>query len=388
MTIEQPRRLTPEQAVAEANTESFPELVRLAGLDPARDLRFQDWSGVDFSGADLRGFDFTGARLHGCNFKSAMITNARFDQAELGGVEHTTSQWQRRCQHAPAVISDLANLRAASDWEAFKKSWQRPDDAEPDDAHLSEGAIFQDAPFAPEIVVVPAGTFIIGSAHYEDGRSDTEGPQREISISSPIAVGRYPVTFAEWDAAQASSSWELATGFKPRHPSHNGWGRGSYPVINVAWGDAQAYVKWLSAATGKAYQLLSEAVWEYACRAGTNTAYSFGDGPERLGEYAWFHGNASKRTHKIGEKAPNAFGIHDMHGNVWEWCEDVWHGSYADIPPDGRARNSNSYRKRCVVRGGSWESDPRVLRSAYRVGSVPSYQSSSTGFRVMRVLAS
>jgi hypothetical protein len=248
------------EAVARAHTEDFAELVRIAGLDPQRDLRFADWSGVDFRGADLRGFDFTGARLHGCDFTGARVAGARFGQAILGMVEHITTAWRHKNPNAPGVVSKLANLRAAADWDEFVRDRQHNKHVPGSDAHLPVGAIFQDSPFAPEMVMVPAGTFIMGSGDGEtpvqmldssrgevlpkkEGREEDEGPPHEVAIPQPFAIGRFAVTFDEWDVAQADADWQRVTGLEPRQPDDQGWGRGNRPVINVSWYDAQAYVK-------------------------------------------------------------------------------------------------------------------------------------------------
>jgi len=394
------------EAVAETQTEDFAELIRIAGLDPQRDLRFADWSGVNFQGADLRGFDFTGARLHECDFTRARIAGARFDQAELGMVEHVATAWRRENPNAPGVVSELANLREAADWDEFVRGWQRAGDAPASDAHLPVGAIFQDAPFGPEMVVLPAGTFVMGSGDGEtpvemldgsrgdvlskqEGRKEDEGPPHEVAIPRPFAVGRFAVTFAEWDAAQADPDWQRVTGLEPRKPDDRGWGRGSRPVISVSWDDAQAYAKWLSEKTGKTYRLLSEAEWEYAARAGTQSRYWFGDDDSRLGEHAWFSGNSGGRTHPFGEKPANAWGLHDMHGNVWEWVADCWNASYADKPDSLKvsgaawATGDGSFR---VLRGGSWFSLPQFLRSASRGRSSRYNRSDLNGFRLARTL--
>ncbi len=374
------------RAVIGAESNNFMELLKISGLDPKMDLRFADWSGVDFSLCDLRGFDFTAARLKGCRFDGALIKGARFDQAEIDG----------------------ANPRAAMDWTAHRRGWvkaRQPVRSE----HLPAGAVFQDAPFAPEMVVVPPGRFWMGS---RDGEGeDYERPRHEVMIPCAIAVGRYPVTFEEWDIAQASPEWIRTKGTKLRQPDDQGWGRGRRPVIDVSWEHARAYAKWLSRKVGQPYRLLSEGEWEYACRAGSEAAYCFGDNEAELGDYAWYNGNSKSRTHPVGEKMPNKFGLHDMHGNVWEWCEDVWHESYEDkpgeitMPPglfhapfgvgvfaealggeaNGGARTTGGGGGR-VLRGGSWNSVPTLLRSANRDGLIAGFRSGSCGFRLARTL--
>lgn len=394
------------QLIDEAQTDDFAELVRIAGLDPQRDLRFADWSGANFRGADLRGFDFTGARFHGCDFTGARIAETRFDQAELGVVEHIATAWRRQNPNAPGVVSKLANLREGADWDEFVRGWQRADDAPVSDAHLPVGAIFQDAPFAPEMVVVPAGTFIMGSGDgetpvqmldgsrgevlpKEEGRDGEEGPAHEVAIPQPFAVGRFPVTFAEWDQAQVDPDWQPVTGLEPRKPDDEGWGRGNRPVINVSWDDAQAYAKWLSEKTGKSYRLLSEAEWEYAARAGTTSRYWFGDDDSELGEHAWYHGNSGMESHPVGEKTANPWGLHDMYGNVFEWVEDCWNFSYAyksdSLKASGAAWTSGDDNRR-VRRGEFWSVNPRNLRSANRDWDFRVSRFNFNGFRLARTL--
>ena len=139
----------------------------------------------------------------------------------------------------------------------------------------------------------------------------------------------------------------------------------------------------MSEKTGKNYRLPSEAEWEYAARAGSQTAYSFGDNEGELGRFGWFNQNSKSTTHPVGEKQVNSFGLHDMHGNVWEWTQDCWNGDYTNVPADGSAWISGDCSQR-VVRGGSWSNDPRVLRSAYRVGDSSAFRDVSSGFRVAR----
>jgi formylglycine-generating enzyme required for sulfatase activity len=228
---------------------------------------------------------------------------------------------------------------------------------------------FKDVPSAPEMVVVPAGSFLMGS---RDGR-DAERPQHKVTIARPFAVGRFAVTFEEWDAAYGG-------GGVKHEPGDEGWGRGRRPVINVSWEDALAYVGWLSQETGKSYRLLSEAEWEYCCRAGTTTEYSFGDKINK--KQAQF---SERKTIEVGRFPANAWGLYDMHGNVWEWCEDNWHPSYKGAPEDGSAWKGGEASLR-VLRGGSWGVNPRILRSADRGWEHPDNRGDSVGFRVARTL--
>jgi formylglycine-generating enzyme required for sulfatase activity len=231
----------------------------------------------------------------------------------------------------------------------------------------------------PQMVILPKGQFAMGSPQDKSARSQNDVPQHMVRIDYELAVGKYPVTFDQWDVC-------VKDGGTKYNPSDNGWGRGNSPVINVSWDDIQLYLKWLSNITGTTYRLLSEAEWEYAVRAGSQTTYSFGDDELELGRHAWFSSNSGNTTHPVGEKLPNAFGLHDMHGNVWERTADCWNENYTGAPIDGGAWTSGSCDKR-VLRGGSWIDGPRFTRSASRSRVVTTYRYGYVGFRVARMLA-
>ena len=197
-----------------------------------------------------------------------------------------------------------------------------------------------------------------------------------MTIPQPIAVGRFPVTFEEWDFA-------VEAGGIDHRPSDHDWGRGRRPVINVRWDDAQAYIRWLSEASGQQYRLLSEAEWEYCCRAGTKTPYSTGETISKA--EAQFD---AKQTVEVGSFTANAFGLHDMHGNVWEWVEDPWHDSYEGAPDDGSVWRKGGDASLRVVRGGSWNYAPEFLRSAYRNRYGTDDRYNYLGFRLSRTLKS
>jgi formylglycine-generating enzyme required for sulfatase activity len=237
---------------------------------------------------------------------------------------------------------------------------------------------FKECRSCPEMVVVPAGEFMMGWPETEKGYSDNEGPQHKVMISRPLAIALFELTFAEWDACAAHADCA-------RDIPASGSRRPRLPVINVSWDDAQSYVAWLSKITGKAYRLLSEAEWEYAARAGSTTRYSFGDDEAELDQYSWYSGNSIYRAHPVGQKTPNAFGVFDMHGNVWEWVEDCYHDDYEGAPVDGAAWTTGDCDAR-VVRGGSWGSDPQHLRAATRLRNTPANQFNYLGFRVGRAL--
>jgi formylglycine-generating enzyme required for sulfatase activity len=273
------------------------------------------------------------------------------------------------------------------------------------------GTTFTDCPSCPEMVVVPAGEFMMGSPESEQGRAGDEGPVHRVSIRQRFAIGKVEVTFAEWDACVADG------GCDRYRPQDRGWGRGKRPVINVSWRNAMAYAAWLSLRTGFGYRLPSEAEWEYAARARTETARYWGEAADGACEYENVHDMTSKRVNRFdwehhecdddhAQTAPvgwfeaNGFGLHDMLGIVWEWVEDCWHDSYAGAPSDGNAR-TRSLRTSLpepyapwppgdcsarVLRGGSWNNFPQAVRSANRDMAGIDSRGSSIGFRVARTL--
>ena len=239
------------------------------------------------------------------------------------------------------------------------------------------GTVFRDCPTCPEMVVIPAGRFRMGCV---SGRNcqDDERPVHEVQVPS-FALGVYEVTLEEYER------FARATG--RRRPNDRGWGR-DRPVIYVSWEDAQAYAAWLSDETGEDYRLPSESEWEYAARAGTTTQYSWGQDIGR--NRANCDGCGSRwdddETAPAGSFAANDWGLHDMHGNVWEWVEDCWHENYARAPRDGSAWTSGGDCGHRMLRGGAWYSNPASLRSAYRFNLGADARSEIYGFRVSRTL--
>lgn len=275
----------------------------------------------------------------------------------------------------------------------------------------------------PDLVVVPLGSFRMGSPARERGRRDNEGPQREVRIARPFAIARTEVTVAEFrvfveatghvTTAQRAGTSTVYDERSGRMVQRRGvdWrrnyagepARDADPVVHVSWDDASAYAAWLSTATGKAYRLPAEAEYEYVLRAGTGTRFHWGDGDpvEVIGNFTglgdrspsgrtWARGFADYADGYWGPApvatfAPNAFGAHDLDGNVAEWVEDCWHDSYLRAPDDATAW-VNPGCARHVVRGGSWGSAPEQFRSAYRASAARELRSGRTGFRVVRDL--
>jgi formylglycine-generating enzyme required for sulfatase activity len=242
---------------------------------------------------------------------------------------------------------------------------------------LTAGASFQECTDCPEMVVVPAGDFMMGSV--ESIGDAHEHPQHRVTIARPFAVAKFELTFAEWDAC-------VRHGDCTADVSDQGWGRDRQPAINVTWKDALQYVAWLKRMTGRDYRLLTEAEWEYAARAGRSTHFSFGNDDGELDQYAWFEADSDHRAHAVGEKKPNRFALYDMHGNVAEWVEDCYHENYRDADANGAAWTAANCNRR-VVRGGSWQQRARMLRSAAREWANMDKWSDAVGIRVGRSLA-
>ena len=281
-------------------------------------------------------------------------------------------------------------------------------------AHHVIGQSFRDCQtYCPEMVILPPGKFTIGSPMNEVGRGTDEDPQEVVTIAYTLAVGKYPVTRAEFAAFVEDTGWQLG-------PCEH-WGGKSFvvekgiywsnafeqtnqhPVVCVNWDDSQAYVQWLSRKTGKHYRLLSEAEWEYAARAGTTTAWYWGNSEAEQCRYANGADLSAKaqgastagavncddkypHTSPVGSFQPNKFGLYDMAGNVGEWVEDCYHDNYRDAPREGRAVESciPKFHDARVMRGGAWNAIPAWLRSASRDVEVPSTRADTFGFRVAR----
>lgn len=217
-----------------------------------------------------------------------------------------------------------------------------------------------------EFVKIPAGSFTMGrDKNFEEG-DDVETPQHKVTITRDFYLGKYEVTQAQWVAVMGSN------------PS-NFMGR-TNPVEQVSWDDVQVFLGKLNQMEpGRGYRLPTEAEWEYACRAGSTTKYAFGDSENELGDYAWCYENSGERAHPVGQKRPNAWGLYDMHGNVWEWCED-WYGTY----PSGSVTDpkGSTMGSRRVLRGGSWFDYAQSCRSAFRLVRSPGNRDNSLGLRL------
>jgi formylglycine-generating enzyme required for sulfatase activity len=213
-----------------------------------------------------------------------------------------------------------------------------------------------------EMIQIPGGSFLMGSNEYE-----SEKPIHQVTLS-PFAIGRFPLTQAQWKSVMGSNP----SNFKG----------GDLPVERVSWKAAVEFCEALSERTGRVYRLPTEAEWEFSCRAGTDTLFSFGEDSESLDQHAWYYNNSDQKTHAVGQKAPNAWGLHDMHGNVFEWCQDWYDDDYYQqnpvTDPPGPPQGTSH-----VLRGGSWLSVSYLCRTAYRFSNWPDYRYYDIGFRVV-----
>ncbi|MCE2890845.1 MAG: formylglycine-generating enzyme family protein [Hyphomonadaceae bacterium] len=351
--------------IMDERSESFVALARASGLDPATGWRGADLRGVDFGTDDLTGFCFPRALLHGADLSQARgLRRDMFQDAA----------WDETTRFPPGFGLPASRLRPSL--EPLTR-WREPIPGLPEEAW-------------PDMITLPAGEFVMGAPEGEEGSRDDERPQRRVTFPRPFALGRTTVTFAMWEAA-------MAAGFAPPSGTHppkdEGWGRDGRPVINVSWHDAQAYCLWLNQRLGLrpgTYRLPSEAEWEYACRAGTVTAFSFGDtiSPDQAnfdGSVSWRTGqtgNYRRRTVPVGSLPENPWGLCEMHGNAWEWVKDAY-GRYPAQATDARPLVP-AVAGVCVLRGGSWFDGPQDLRSARRRRLVPTHRYLNIGFRVAR----
>ena len=346
--------------------------------------RFANWS-VDFT----FGESVTAAGASVSAPPASRAASAAAQQPAAATAEQENLFWQ-----------SIMNSTAAADFEAYLRQFpngifrvlaqnrlaelrgsaSRVESRAPQPPRLSAAKrqAKQRLPFEPEMVVIPGGRFRMGCVSGR-GCIDREKSVHEVRVES-FEISKYEVTFEEYDRFTNATGRERA--------DDEGWGRGRRPVINVSWEDAVAYVKWLSTKTGESYRLPTEAEREYAARAGTETAYSWGNEIGRNRANCEDCGSQwdNKQTAPVGSFSANAWGLHDMHGNVWEWVQDCWNGNYQGAPRDGSAWESGNCSLR-ILRGGSWNSPPWYLRAAYRGRDVTGDRLNDLGFRVARTLA-
>jgi formylglycine-generating enzyme required for sulfatase activity len=291
--------------------------------------------------------------------------------------------------HVSAGLPGGMSSSACGNWTDVASSAEAEPLSRAQECGLKPKDVFKECAQCPEMIVVPAGAFTMGSPDDEPERNKNEGPQHPVTFARPFAIGRFAVTFDEWDACVA------AGGCDGYAPSDQGWGRGRRPVIHVSWYDAKAYLAWLSRLTGKTYRLPTEAEREYVTRAGTTTPFWFGDRitPDQANfddKHPYNNspgGGARGKTLPVDSFAPNPWQLYQVHGNVWDWVEDCFHDSYIGAPSDGSAWVSGECAKR-ISRGGAWLDQPRFLRSAFRLGDVATRRYDFQGFRAVRVLSS
>jgi formylglycine-generating enzyme required for sulfatase activity len=306
------------------------------------------------------------------------IARSSYDRAMAAPAEPDVEAQiaQLKSRTAVLVASGRARLDALSPQERLAAPpaiWKLPDAI----------AEFKDCAECPQMVVIPAGEYTMGSPPSEQNAE----AQHRVTITAPFAVSKFEITFDDWDLCSREG------GCGGDRLGDNGWGRGKRPAIHISWGDAKAYVSWLSNKTGKRYRLLSESEWEYAARAGTTTRFSFGDilSPSQANYDGSTDGSGPsdvnrQKTMPVGSFPANGFGLHDMHGNVSEWVEDCWHNEYtATAPVDGSPWLEGNCDGR-VMRGGSWEDSEEELRSAARIGEYRNNSSYVDGFRIARGL--
>ena len=235
--------------------------------------------------------------------------------------------------------------------------------------NLVAGAVIKDCAECPEMVVIPAGSFVMGSE-----KNANEQPSHLVRIST-FLLGKTEVTQKQWLEVMGSSPSEFA-----------GKCGQECPVEKVSWNNVQEFISKFNSRTGQKYRLPSESEWEYSARAGVTTEWSFGNDSYLLDKYSWFGGNSGGKPHEVGQKLPNAFGLLDMHGNVWEWTQDCWHENYVGAPTDGSAWITSCSGNGRVPRGGSWIGSAPFSRLAYRYGYDPDRPNYTGGFRLARDL--
>jgi formylglycine-generating enzyme required for sulfatase activity len=288
---------------------------------------------------------------------------------------------------AVVFISAIMNSARADDWSTQSSKDAPSPLTAPFDAaqakaaqeawakHFGKSSPMEKSSIGVELMLIPPGKFTMGSPRSEKDRSRDED-QVDVTLTKPFYLGKTEVTQMQWVRVMGTTPWLEDDDAREGD---------NYPATGVSWNDAQAFCKRLSEKENRAYRLPTEAEWEYACRGGTTTRFSFGDDETKLAEYAWYFENAwdigERFAHEVGlKKNPNPFGLHDMHGNVYEWCQDV----YVDKLPGGTDPVVAIGGARRVRRGGEWGSLAAFCRSAFRSGFRPTYRDYDLGFRVAR----
>jgi formylglycine-generating enzyme required for sulfatase activity len=302
------------------------------------------------------------------------------DQAEQAR-RKAEEEARRRAAEVEAQRKAEEEAKRAAEEEARRKAEEEA--APRRESALSPRQTFKDCPECPEMVVVPAGRFTMGS---DSGENGNERPAHQVVIPRPFAVGKFEITHAQFAQFVRDSGHDAGSGWRDNKYSPSD----QHPVVEVSWKDAEAYVKWLAKKTGYRYHLLSEAEWEYLARAGTTTEYWWGNDVKQGGKvWANCDGCGSqwdgKQTAPVGSFAPNPFGLYNTAGNVLEWIEDCSNDNYIKAPTDGSAWTSGSCELR-IVRGGSWIDEADSMRSASRSGLSRNFRSINLGFRVARTL--
>ena len=306
-----------------------------------------------------------------------------------GRKNHAIEQWRR------SLAIDADSLVAADARKRLSEWSGEPVAGGGDAGNVRTARTFiQECPLCPELVVVPAGQFMMGSLPGEPGRHGDEGPTHLVVIARPFAVGRYEVTFDEWEACVAGGACARA--------DDQGYGRRRRPVINVSFEQVIGYTEWLAAKTGRKYRLLSEAEWEYVARAGSGESRFWGESADsacgfanvndltsvRVNRFDWESftcDDGFAQTAPVGTFEPNAFGLHDLMGNVWEWVDDCYHETYEGAPAAGTVWDTGDCSQR-VTRGGGWFNGPSYVRSAARFKTKATFRGGYLGFRVARTL--
>ena len=271
--------------------------------------------------------------------------------------EGKTIRWDAGTDY-PDIINDRMRAKVTA-----REQGEEPEPGEECEFNLTDDVTIT-------MVWIPAGSYMMGRQDGEQDSNDDEDPRHEVNLGYGFWMGKYEVTQAQWEAVTGSN------------PSY--FDGDNRPVETVSWDNI--HEDFLSQIEN-GFRLPSESEWEYACRAETDTRFYWGDDSDHdeIGDYAWYTSNSNSQTHDVGQKRPNTFGLYDMSGNVWEWCEDVWHGNYNGAPADGSDWTQGGAQHYRVLRSGSWSDNPWHCRSALRSRNSPSHRTSSYGFRLVLV---